>query len=321
MIKSLIVLLISLLVEVIVFFIYIKYLKRKEFTQSIRNEGPRSHHKKSGTPTTGGIIIILFIMINYILLKYFNQKVLNKDDVILFLTIILFMSVGLADDFKIISDKRNNGLKPKTKMIMEIVFSIFLYLMLISINKGKTINIFGMNLELQYFGIIIIPFYLISWSNAYNITDGLDGLASILTYPILIGLFIVGKLIENELLVISSLSIFFAISGFLMFNYHPAMIFMGNIGSHTLGATLAIISILSKTEALLIVMGVVFIFEVISVILQVMYFKITKGKRLFKMAPFHHHLELRGYKENTVNYFLVGLEIVFVLLGVMLWLK
>ena len=223
------------------------------------------------------------------------------------------------DDLKIIKIKNNRGLTPKIKLLLEIIFSLIISIMILGLFQNKTLNFFGININLKYLIILFNSFYIIAWSNSYNITDGLDGLASGLSFVLLVGIFIIGKQTKNELLVIGSLSIFFALVGFLIFNFHPAMVFMGNIGSHGLGASIAILGILSNNEIIFAVMGFVFIFETISVILQVWYFKKTRGQRLFKMAPFHHHLELSGYDEVNINYFLIGIEVIFVIVGLLLW--
>ena len=319
MIKTLIFLFCTLLLEIIVFNGYIKILKRKQVTQSIRELGPKEHFKKTGTPTAGGCLIVIFQIINYIGIKVLNNKKANWFDFLYIITTLLFSIVGLLDDLKIIKIKNNRGLTPKIKLLLEVIFSLIISIMILGIFQIKTLNFFGININLKYLIILFHAFYIIAWSNSYNITDGLDGLASGLSFVLLVGIFIIGKTTKNELLVIGSLSIFFALVGFLIFNFHPAMVFMGNIGSHGLGASIAILGILSGNEVIFAVMGFIFIFETISVILQVWYFKKTHGQRLFKMAPFHHHLELTGYDEININYFLIGIEIIFVIIGLLLW--
>ena len=182
-------------------------------------------------------------------------------------------------------------------------------------NYDNVLSIGNANINLGLFSVFFIIFYVMAWSNSFNITDGLDGLASSLSLALVVGLFIIGKIEKNELLVISSLCMFFSIIGFLVFNFHPALVFMGNVGSHAIGAGIGVIGILTKNEITLAIMGLVFVFETISVILQVLYFKKTKGKRLFKMAPFHHHLELIGYNEHSISFILVLISIMFVILS------
>lgn len=315
MIKSICVLLVLTLIEIIVFHYYIKYLKEKKYTQTVRTLGPTNHYSKNGTPTAGGLIIVLFLIIDFLTIKIVNNYYFNFKDFIFIITIILFSILGVLDDIKIINKRNNEGLKPKFKIILECMFIIILYIIMKRNNYDNVLSIGHVNINLGLFSVLFIIFYVIAWSNSFNITDGLDGLASSLSLPLLVGLFIIGKSEKNEFLVISSLCMFFSIIGFLVFNFHPALVFMGNVGSHAIGAGIGVIGILTKNEITLAIMGLVFVFETISVILQVLYFKKTKGKRLFKMAPFHHHLELIGYNEHSISFVLVLISIMFVILS------
>ncbi len=315
MIKSICLLLVLTLIEIIVFHYYIKYLKEKKYTQTVRTLGPTNHYSKNGTPTAGGLIIVLFLIIDFLTIKIVNNYYFNFKDFIFITTIILFSILGVLDDIKIINKRNNEGLKPKIKIILECMFIIILYIIMKRNNYDNVLSIGHANINLGLFSVLFIIFYVIAWSNSFNITDGLDGLASSLSLPLLVGLFIIGKIEKNELLVISSLCMFFSIIGFLVFNFHPALVFMGNVGSHAIGAGIGVIGILTKNEITLAIMGLVFVFETISVILQVLYFKKTKGKRLFKMAPFHHHLELLGYNEHSISFILVLISIMFVILS------
>ncbi len=319
MIKSLIALIVLTLVEIIVFNYYIKHLKQKKYTQSVRELGPQSHFKKTGTPTAGGIIIILFFIIDYIVLKIINNYIFNFNDLIIILTAILFSILGLLDDFKIIKQNKNDGLKPSIKIIIECLFVFIIYLLLILNNYNNHLKLFNLEIDLGIFSIIFVMFYIIAWSNSYNLTDGLDGLASNLSLCVLLGMFIIGKYEKNQVLVLTSICLFTTIIAFLIFNFHPALVFMGNVGSHALGSIIAVCGILSKSEIILAIMGLVFVFETISVIIQVLYYKKTKGKRLFKMAPFHHHLELTGYNENSISLIMVLISILLMIIGIILW--
>lgn len=319
MIKSLIALIVLTLVEIIVFNYYIKHLKQKKYTQSVRELGPQSHFKKTGTPTAGGIIIILFFIIDYIVLKIINNYIFNFDDLIIILTAILFSILGLLDDFKIIKQNKNDGLKPSVKIIIECLFVFIIYLLLILNNYNNHLKLFNLEVDLGIFSIVFVMFYIIAWSNSFNLTDGLDGLASNLSLCVLLGMFIIGKYEKNQVLVLTSICLFTTIIAFLIFNFHPALVFMGNVGSHALGSIIAVCGILSKSEIILAIMGLVFVFETISVIIQVLYYKKTKGKRLFKMAPFHHHLELTGYNENSISLIMVLISILLMIIGIILW--
>ena len=316
MIKTIIYLLFTTLLEIICFHYYILYLKKKQYTQVVREVGPKSHQIKNGTPTAGGIIIVVFIILNYIIVKLINKLSFNISDLIFLLTILLFGFLGLLDDLKIINKKNNEGLTPRIKLIIEIVFSIILFTLL-KINDNH-LQFGNFKIDLSYLSIGFVLFYLIAWSNSFNITDGLDGLAGNLSLSVLVGMFIIGKFEKNELLVISSIVMFFSIIAFLCFNFHPALVFMGNVGSHAIGSAIAISAIISKNELYIAIFGLVFVFETLSVILQVFYFRKTKGKRLFKMAPFHHHLEMIGYKEGSISIILVLISILLVIISLLI---
>ena len=318
MLKTLIILLVLTLIEIIVFHYYIKKLKSKQYTQSVRELGPRSHQIKSGTPTAGGIIFIAFLLIDFTTIKLLNKISFKLDDLILLIGIVLFGVLGYLDDIKIIKQKKNDGLTPSFKILAECVICIILFILMILNNYKHQLQINNKVIKLGVFSVFFVMFYIIGWSNSVNITDGLDGLASYLALSIFVGMFIIGKIEKNELLVISSLCMFFSVLGFLVFNFHPALVFMGNVGSHSLGAGIAICGLLTQTEIVLVVFGLLFIFETFSVILQVWYYKKTNGKRIFKMAPFHHHLELVGYQENSVSFIFLLISVLLVIIGVLL---
>ena len=318
MIKTIIYLLFMTLIEIICFHFYINYLKKKQYTQVVREAGPKSHQIKNGTPTAGGIIILIFIIINYIIVKLINRLSFNIDDLIFILSIILFGLLGLFDDLNIINKKNNSGLTPKNKIIVEIIFSFLIFILLKINNYNNSLVVGNFEINLSFFSILFVMFYIIAWSNSFNITDGLDGLAGNLSLSVLLGMFIIGKVEKNELLVVTSIVIFFSIIAFLCFNFHPALVFMGNVGSHAIGSAIAITAILSKNEFYIGIFGLVFVFETLSVILQVLYFRKTKGKRLFKMAPFHHHLEIVGYNEGSISIILVLISLLLVIISLLM---
>lgn len=318
MIKTIIYLLFTTLLEIICFHYYILYLKKKQYTQVVREVGPKSHQIKNGTPTAGGIIILVFIILNYIIVKLINKLSFNISDLIFLLTILLFGLLGLLDDLKIINKKNNEGLTPRIKFIIEIVLSIIIFTLLKINNYDNHLQFGNFNIDLSYISIVFVMFYLIAWSNSFNITDGLDGLAGNLSLSVLVGMFIIGKIEKNEILVISSIVMFFSIIAFLCFNFHPALVFMGNVGSHAIGSAIAISAIISKNELYIAIFGLVFVFETLSVILQVFYFRKTNGKRLFKMAPFHHHLEMIGYNEGSISIILVLISILLVIISLLI---
>lgn len=290
---------VSFVATVILGLIVVPILKKKKIGQVIREDGPKSHLQKNGTPIMGGIVMI--IIINAILAFFV------KDNPVLVLPMVATLGYGLVgflDDFKKLVLKDPEGMSPKMKMFgLFIVTAILIGLYLFVFNLGTTTIIPILNqpfaLSLIVF-ILFIAFILLGTTNAVNLTDGLDGLATGVVAIIMTFFALVSLRQQNyEMLIFSATAVGSCI-GFLIFNMHPAKVFMGDTGSLALGGAVAITAIVLKMPLYLAVVAFVCIIDTISVMLQVIYFKATGGKRLFKMAPFHHHLELSGYKETTV---------------------
>lgn len=291
---------ISFLVCLVSLIFFIPFFRKVKFSQSIREEGPRSHLKKSGTPTMGGLFIILGSVISFVIYSIYNKISLNKVILLLF-PLITFGLIGFLDDGLIILKKDNKGIKPNLKLLLQIVFSLAYGFLYLKLNGNTHFNIFGFKINLKYFYIILISLMLVSSSNAVNLSDGIDGLASGLLIIVLMGISVLSYNRDISIFVFS-LSLIGGIIGFLCYNFHPAKLFMGDVGSLALGATVASLFILLKMELLLLVFGFVFILETLSVIIQVAYFKKTNGKRLFLMTPLHHHFELKGLKEWQIDF-------------------
>lgn len=299
----------SFLVTVLLSPLFIPFLRRLKFGQSIREEGPKSHLKKSGTPTMGGIMIVLSIVITTLVMtgKFFEPTVKTY---LLLLVTVGFGLLGFLDDFIKVAMKRNLGLTSKQKLLGQIIISIVFYFVFQQNDFSTVIHIPLTNLsfDLGWMYVFFIIFWLVGFSNAVNLTDGLDGLLSG-TAAIAFGAFAVlaWSLSQFEI-AIFSVAVSGAVLGFLVFNAHPAKVFMGDTGSLALGGAIATIAILTKLEFLLIIIGGVFVIETLSVILQVISFK-TTGKRIFKMSPLHHHYELVGWSEwrVVVTFWAVGL--------------
>ncbi|WP_085992473.1 phospho-N-acetylmuramoyl-pentapeptide-transferase [Oceanobacillus senegalensis] len=310
---------IGFLITVLLSPIFIPLLRRLKFGQSIREEGPKSHLKKTGTPTMGGIMIVLSIIITSIIMVY---KVLGNDVSYEFwlLNFVLFGYglLGFLDDYIKVAMKRNLGLTSRQKMIGQIIIALIFYFILNREGFSTYITIPGTNMEwdLGWFYAVLIIIMLVGSSNAVNLTDGLDGLLAG-TAAIAFGAYAILSLFVggHSEVVIFSLAVVGALLGFLVFNAHPAKVFMGDTGSLALGGAIAAVAILTKTEILLIIIGGVFVLETLSVIIQVISFK-TTGKRVFKMSPLHHHYELLGWSEWRVvtTFWLIGL--IFAVLGI-----
>lgn len=304
---NIIILLIAFIVSVMIGVITIPQLKRLKVGQIERDDGPQSHLKKQGTPTMGGIIIIaamiVIITALYIYLNNVNMTdTANKLLPMLILT-IGFGIVGFIDDFKKLVLKNTEGLKPSYKMFGLLIISVaFVVYLVYGLNIGTEtyIPIAKTFVTLPiYFYIPFAILVILGTTNAINLTDGIDGLSSSVSSLIITTLTIIGiQRVIPEIGFFGS-SVIGATLGFLMFNLHPAKVFMGDTGSLLLGGVISGMALYLKMPLLLIVIALIPVLETISVMMQVAYFKKT-GKRIFKMAPLHHHFELSGWSENKV---------------------
>ncbi len=310
------------ILELLLYRSFIPVLKEIKIKQTVRKLGPKHHNTKNGTPTMGGLIFTFLIIIFYFVFGTLSKIPMNiYDNLIIIVSITGYGLLGFADDYLIVTQNNNNGISPIKKFIFQLLLALIIYGLLILSGHQSNINFFGMNINLAFgYGIFIMFFYC-AVSNSVNLSDGLDALASGMVVTILIGCLIYCFYLElYHLVVLSSVSII-SIFGFMIFNFHPAKIFMGNSGSMALGGLLASIFILMEKEVLLIIMGSALVIETLSDIIQVAYFKITKGKRIFKMAPIHHHLELLKYSEWQIDLIFWSFSLVMSLLGVLIGVK
>ena len=294
----------------------IKYLHVLKFGQAIREEGPQSHMHKKGTPTMGGISFIIAIVISLIVAMFLDSP--NIQYYILFIyTTISFSIIGYIDDMLIVVKKKNDGLAPRKKLMLQILFSVIFYILVTFIYKDVNyihIPVFDYNLNISYFYIIFLVFWQTGFSNAVNLTDGLDGLATSVTIITTSTFALLAYKENNFPVLVFCLTIVGALVGFLLFNRNPAKIFMGDTGSLALGGILAAISVILHKEVAFLFIGLVYILETLSVIIQVAYFKKT-GKRIFKMSPLHHHFELSGYGEVKTVYIFVIIAVISSAIG------
>lgn len=289
----------SFIATVILSFIVVPILKKKKIGQVVREDGPKSHLQKNGTPIMGGIVIILTVIA---ILAFFV-----KDYPILVMPMVAIFGYGLVgflDDFKKLILQDPEGMSPKMKMVgLFIVTAVLigLYLSVFNLGTSTIVPFFNQPIALSIpVFIIFAAFILLGTTNAVNLTDGLDGLATGVVAIIMTFFTMEALRQQNYEMVVFCSSVVGSCIGFLLFNMHPAKVFMGDTGSLALGGAVAIAALILKMPLYLAIVAFVCIIDTISVMLQVIYFKATKGKRLFKMAPFHHHLELSGYKETTV---------------------
>ena len=299
----------------------IDYLHKIKFGQTEREEGLASHKKKNGTPTMGGLAFIIVPTVVYVVCSFFTPFKLDMNTMIILLAFVGYGVVGFIDDYIIVVQKNNEGLKPKYKYLLQSILAIVFFLLYC---RNSTTDIWipliDVTIDLKWFYFILVYFMFTAETNAVNLTDGLDGLCAgqmvISLIPFAIFAFV--QDVNNVACLI--LIVIFALLGYLKFNKHPAQIFMGDTGSLALGGFIAAIAMVLKQEILLIIIGFVFVAEVCSVIIQVTYYKKTH-KRIFKMAPLHHHFEMCGWSEEKVvsRFRLVGviLAVLGLVLGVM----
>lgn len=315
-------LIISFGVAVIFSPIFIPFLKRLKFGQSIREEGPESHQKKSGTPTMGGIVVVLAILATVLGVTITTNQ-LTPEIILLLIVTVGYGLVGFVDDYIKVVKKHNLGLTSKQKLVGQLIIAVVFYFGLVQIGFSTDIAIPATNIsfDIGFFYLPLIVVMLVGASNAVNLTDGLDGLLAG-TGAIAFGAFAILAWSAGYLDVsLFSAAVVGAVLGFLVFNAHPAKVFMGDTGSLALGGAITGIAILSKMELMLILVGGVFVIETLSVIIQVISFK-TRGKRVFKMSPLHHHYELSGWSEwrVVVTFWLVGMVFAIAAIYTGVWL-
>ena len=303
---------ISFIVASILGPIIIPLLHKLKFGQNIRQEGPKSHLKKAGTPTIGGLIFIFATIITMFIM------VGNPTDeaMIALYSFVGFGFVGFLDDLLKIIKKKNEGLTSGQKMILLLIVSGFLtwyaykYI-------GTSINIPFLNGQIN-FGLFYIPFvmfYFAGVTNAVNLTDGLDGLATSVTVLVTTFLGIISYNLGHISLAIFCVALAGALLAFLRFNAFPARVFMGDTGSLALGGAVAMVALILKMPLILVLIGIIYVIETLSVILQVASFKLT-GKRIFKMAPIHHHFEQCGWPETKVVFTFWIVTVVLAWIGI-----
>ncbi len=296
-------LLISFAISVVLCPIVIPFLRRLKFGQYVRDDGPQSHLKKAGTPTMGGLIILISVSVASIMNMEENQEILP----VLFAT-VGFGLIGFLDDYIKVVMKRSLGLRAWQKMWLQLVVTgIFAYYYLERLHYQPEILlpftggiVKGIYIQMPvWFYCIFLFFVMVGTVNGTNFTDGLDGLASSVTLLVAVFFTVVAVGTGSTAAPVSA-AVAGALMGFLLFNVHPASVFMGDTGSLALGGFVASMALMLKIPLFILIVGVIYLVEVFSVILQVGWFKITHGKRLFKMAPIHHHFEQCGWSETKV---------------------
>ena len=306
---------IALVITLIAYPLVIPFLHRVKFGQTVRADGPQSHLAKSGTPTMGGTVFIIASILTTIIVE--PQALTDLNLLVVMLAFVGYGAIGFIDDFIIVVKKDNEGLKPKAKFLLQSLLAIAFYLLYRNVNDTQIIIPFVHKyLDLGHFYIIVVFFMFTGASNAVNLTDGLDGLCSGLSILAIIP-FIYFCVRSNMMdVAIFLCAVEGSLLGYLRYNWHPAKIFMGDTGSLALGGLLAAVAMVTKEEIALVFVGGVFVIETLSCILQVGYFKATHGKRLFRMAPIHHHFELGGMSEVHVVLMFWAVGLLLCILGI-----
>ena len=293
---------IAFLLTLILVPILIPTLKKLKFGQSIREEGPQSHMKKTGTPTMGGLTFLLSTIVVTVIALFFADQI-GPLILLLFVT-IGFGLIGFIDDYIIVVKKNNQGLTSKQKFLAQIAIAVIFYIVSVALPNYQfesAINIpfTDWSLPLSVFYIVFIIFWQVGFSNAVNLTDGLDGLSTGLSVIAFAFYAILSFVLDKPEIGLFCLVMLASLIGFLIYNKYPAKVFMGDTGSLALGGIFATISIMLNQEITLLLIGFVFVIETLSVMLQVTSYKLT-GKSIFKMSPLHHHFELVGWSEWKV---------------------
>ena len=287
----------------------IPFLHKMKFGQVEREEGLESHKSKNGTPTMGGIVFVIAAILGAFIVNFNN--LLDPELILATIVLVGYSEIGFVDDALIIVKHSNKGLPPLAKLLAQIALAIICYFFAMNFipdfTSVITIPLLDINIDMGYLYPALILVMFAGESNGVNLSDGLDGLATGLSMVAIAPFIIFSIMTKDYTLASYATAMVGALLGFMMFNYHPAKIFMGDVGSLGLGGFLAILAILTKQELLLILVGGVFLMETLSVIIQVVSFK-TRGKRVFKMAPIHHHFEMLGWSEQqvTISFWFIG---------------
>ena len=299
---------------------FIRFYHKAHISGQQMHEDVKQHQAKAGTPTMGGTVFLLASVLSGFVIALISRELSSAALMILFI-LVLYGIVGFLDDFLKVFRKINEGLNPKQKLALQIIGGIVFYFFFDTHGGGDLLNVFGFPLHLGYLYIAFALFWLVGFSNAVNLTDGIDGLASISVTISLTAYAVIAVVQHRFDILIVILSMIGGLLAFFIFNHKPAKIFMGDVGSLALGGMLAAISMALHQEWTLLIIGIVYVFETTSVMMQVSYFKLTGGKRIFRMTPVHHHFELGGlsghgkaWSEWKVDFFFWGIGLVASLL-------
>ena len=324
--KLMLALVMAFIVAVIVGRFYIPWLRKMKAGQEIRQDGPTWHMSKAGTPTMGGVIFITGCTFVCLTVGFESMRQGDYTHIFVLLFALVFGAIGFLDDWEKLRKKQNLGLSAKAKFLLQLVAALAFVLLLRKLGYISThLYIPFWNTEIYipealYF--ILAAFIIVGTVNAVNITDGVDGLASGTSLPVCLFFVAVTFLWGERYLALGifASALLGGLLGFLVYNFNPAKVFMGDTGSLFLGGAIAALAFAYDMPLILITLGIVYIIETLSDIIQVTYFKLTHGKRVFKMAPFHHHLEMGGWtgkkwKEKEIFALFTSVSLVFAIIS------
>ena len=278
-----------LFISIVLFYVAMMVLQSLQFGQIIRSDGPETHMSKAGTPTMAGIVFIIVFLVVELFLLILKDYINGTKALKIVIFIIIFGFIGMIDDYLKVSKKNTKGLPSLFKLILQILFAGFGLIICFNYNTMSNISVF-----------LFLIFVIVGTNNGVNFTDGIDGLCASVTLIVAMLFSAISYKNGNFELLYVNLLIISILLAFLIYNHYPAKLFMGDTGSLFLGGYVAFMAIALDIYMLLPLFGIVYFVEVISVIIQVVYFKATKGKRFFKMAPIHHHFEKSGFSENKI---------------------
>jgi len=310
---------ISLIVSVVAGLLLIPVLRRMKVGQSIQEDGPVWHSTKEGTPTMGGIIFISGIIIACIIAGFGQMLEGNYSHIFVLVFALIYALIGFLDDYEKLKKKQNLGLKAKQKFALQLIAAVtFVLIMQFTGNLTTSVYVPFINISFTLPAIvyyIFAAFVIVGTVNAVNLTDGIDGLSTGVTIPVAAAFSFIAILWGDIANGVTAAAIAGGLVGFLIFNFYPAKVFMGDTGSLFLGGAVCALAFSMDMPLILIPLGIVYFIETLSVIIQVTYFKLTKGKRIFKMAPIHHHFEMCGWSEYKVFAIFTAVSAVFAVIS------
>jgi len=319
LIKLIAAFILSLLISASAAMFIIPVLRRMKAGQSIQEDGPVWHRSKEGTPTMGGIIFILSILITCVIMSFSQMRDGNFSVIFIIGFALIFALIGFLDDYEKLKKKQNLGLRAKQKFALQLIAAVtFVLIMQFTGNLTTSVYIPFINISfimptVLYY--IFAAFIIVGTVNAVNITDGADGLSTGVTIPVVTVLSVIAYLWTDSVNGLIAAAVAGGLCGFLIFNFYPAKVFMGDTGSLFLGGIVCALVFAMDMPLILITLGFVYFIETLSVIIQVSYFKLSKGKRVFKMAPVHHHFEMSGWSEYRLFAVFTSVSAVFALIS------